>query len=116
MFGSLGNLAGIMKQAREMQTRMQEMQTTIGQLRFEAESGAGAVRATVNGRLELTDLKISPATQTSSDVEMLEDLVKAAVAAAQRKAADGVKAEMQKLTGGLNLPGLEGLLGGNHSP
>jgi DNA-binding YbaB/EbfC family protein len=111
MFGSLGNLAGIMKQAREMQSRMQEMQATIGGLQFEADSGAGAVRATVNGRLELTDLKISPETHASGDVEMLEDLVKAAVAAAQRKAADGVKAEMQKLTGGLNLPGLEGLLG-----
>jgi DNA-binding protein YbaB len=57
-------------------------------------------------------LRISPETAGSGDVEMLEDLVKSAVAAAQRKAAEAVKAEMQKVTGGLNLPGLDDLLGG----
>jgi hypothetical protein len=112
MLGGLGNLAGMMKQAKEMQSRMKEMQEVLANTRYEADSGAGAVTATVTGRMELADLKISPQTATSGDVEMLEDLVKAAVCAAQKKAADGVKQEMQKMTGGMNIPGLDGLLGG----
>ncbi len=112
MFGGLGNLAGMMKQAKEMQSRLKEVQESLAGSRYEADSGAGAVTATVTGKLELVDLKISPETVATGDVEMIEDLVKAAVAAAQRKAADGVKQEMQKITGGMNLPGLDGLLGG----
>ena len=112
MFGQLGNIAGLMKQAKEMQSKMKEMQEAVANARFEAESGAGAVKATVTGKMELVSLTISPETYKSGDVEMLEDLIKSAVCAAQRKAADGVRAEMQKMTGGLNLPGLDGLLGG----
>ena len=110
MFGKLGDLAGIMKQAREMGGKIQQMQETVQAMRFEADSGAGAVTATVNGKLELVGLKISP--QSTGDVEMLEDLVRSAVSAAQRKATEGVKAEMSKMTGGITLPpGLEGLMG-----
>ena len=112
MLGGLGNLAGMMKQAKEMKSRMAEMQESLVNSRYEADSGAGAVSATVTGKLELVALRISPETAGSGDVEMLEDLVKSAVAAAQRKAAEAVKAEMQKVTGGLNLPGLDDLLGG----
>ncbi len=112
MFGGLGNLAGMMKGMKEMQGRMKEMQETLVNLRFDADSGGGAVSATVNGKMELVGLKITPETVSGGDVEMLEDLIKSAVAAAQRKAADGVKAEMTKLTGGMNIPGLDGLLGG----
>lgn len=112
MFGKLGEITNLMKQAREMQGKMKELQEQIAHMRFDADAGAGAVQATVTGKLELVGLRISPETMQSGDVEMLEDLVKAAVAAAQRKAAEGVRAEMQKLTGGLNLPGLDGMLGG----
>lgn len=112
MFGQLGNLAGMMKQAKEMQSKMKEMQEIVANARYEAESGAGAVKATVSGKMELVGLTISPDTFKSGDVEMLEDLIKSAVCAAQRKATDGARAEMQKITGGLNLPGLDGLLGG----
>lgn len=112
MLGGLGNLANIMKQAKEMQSRMKEMQELLANTRYEADAGAGAVQATVTGKMELVDLRISPETVKAGDVEMIEDLVKAAVAAAQRKAADGMKQEMQKMTGGMNLPGLDGLLGG----
>jgi len=111
MFGQLGNIAGLMKQAKEMQSKMKEMQEAVANARFEAESGAGAVKATVTGKMELVALTISPETVKSGDVEMLEDLIKSAVCAAQRKAADGMRAEMQKMTGGMNLPGLEGLMG-----
>jgi DNA-binding YbaB/EbfC family protein len=112
MLGGLGNLAGMMKQAKEMQGKMKEMQEALANARYEADSGGGAVTATVTGKLELVGLKITPETVSSGDVEMLEDLVKSAVSAAQRKAADGVKEEMQKVTGGMNLPGLDNLLGG----
>jgi DNA-binding YbaB/EbfC family protein len=112
MFGGLGNLAGMMKQAKEMQSKMKEMQDALANSRFEADSGAGAVSAVVTGKLELVSLKISPQTVTSGDIEMLEDLVKSAVCAAQRKAVEGVKQEMAKITGGMNLPGLDALLGG----
>jgi nucleoid-associated protein EbfC len=112
MFGQLGNLAGLMKQAKEMQSRMKEMQEAMANTRFEAESGGGAVTATVTGKMELVGLKIDPQIVKPDDIEMLEDLVKSAVLAAQRKASDGMKEQMQKMTGGLNLPGLDGLLGG----
>ncbi len=112
MFGQLGNIAGMMKQAKELQGKMKEMQESIAASRYTADSGAGAVTATVTGKLELVDVKINAEAAKSGDVEMLEDLVKSAVAAAQRKAAEGVRAEMAKITGGLNLPGLDGLLGG----
>lgn len=111
MFGQLGNIAGLMKQAKEMQSKMKEMQEAVANARFEAESGAGAVKAVVSGKMELVALTISPETVKSGDVEMLEDLIKSAVCAAQRKAADGMREEMQKMTGGMNLPGLEGLMG-----
>ncbi len=110
MFGKLGDIAGMMKQAKEMQGRMKEMQDQLAAARFDAETGAGAVKATVTGKLELVDLKIDPA--SAGDIEMLEDLIKSAVCAAQAKAAEGVKAEMQKMTGGMNVPGLEGMMGG----
>ncbi|MFH1417310.1 MAG: YbaB/EbfC family nucleoid-associated protein [Planctomycetota bacterium] len=112
MLGGLGNLAGMMKQAKEMQSKMKEMQESLADARYDADSGGGAVSVTVTGKLELVALKIDPAIVKSGDVEMLEDLIKSAVSAAQRKAADGVKEEMQKMTGGMNLPGLDNLLGG----
>lgn len=111
MFGKLGEIGGMMKQVAQMKARMQELQEQAVNLRFESDSGAGAVRAIVNGRMELTDVKISPEVVKSDDVEMLEDLVKAAVAGAQKKAADGMRAEMQKLTGGMNIPGLDSMMG-----
>lgn len=112
MLGGLGNLGGMLKQAKEMQTKMKEMQEALANSRYAADSGGGVVTATVTGKLELVGLKINPQTVAAGDVEMLEDLVKSAVGAAQRKAVDGAKQEMSKLTGGLNMPGLDSLLGG----
>jgi DNA-binding YbaB/EbfC family protein len=112
MFGKLGDIAGMMKQAREMQSRMKEVHEQIAGARYDADSGAGAVNATVNGKMELVNIRISAETVAGGDVEMLEDLVKSAVCAAQQKASEGAKAEVQKITGGMNLPGMESLLGG----
>ncbi len=106
MFGNMGNLGKIMKIASEMKTKMPEMQAKLEQETHTAESGGGAVRATVNGKLMLVDVKIDPAVlqDEATDVEMLEDLVKAAVSAAQSQAAHAAQAAMKELTGGLDLP------------
>jgi nucleoid-associated protein EbfC len=109
MFGGLGNLADMLKNAKEMQSRMAAIQSELASRRFSADSGAGAVRVTVDGHGDVLDLKIEPS--AAADVELLEDLIKAAVGAAVGKARTQMKEEFAKLTGGLKLPGLNGLLG-----
>ncbi len=110
MFGSLGNIAGILKSARELQSNLVKVQAELAARRYEAESGGGMVHATVDGRSNLVAIKIDP--KATSDVELLEDLVKSAVGAATAKAQEAFKGEMASLTGGLNIPGLQDLLGG----
>ncbi len=110
MLGGLGNLANLIKQAGQMKEHLARMQEQLAAQRFEGQAGAGMVRAVVNGRSELLDIKIEP--QAVEDLELLEELVKGAVIAASRQAQEGVKAEMAKLTGGMNLPGLEDMFGG----
>lgn len=114
MIPGLGGLTGLFKQARQMQEKMTRLQEELAQRTFSAESGGGLVTATVNGRGELTNIKIAP--EATADVEMLEDLVRAAVTLAWQRSQEAVKAEMAKLTGGLNLPGLNELLGGSDPP
>ncbi|GMU19915.1 MAG: hypothetical protein AMXMBFR13_00190 [Phycisphaerae bacterium] len=109
MFGGLGNFASMIKQAKSLQENMQKVQEELAQQRHEADAGAGMVRAQVDGRGELVSIKIDP--QATSDVELLEDLVKAAVVSAVRKSHEAMKAEMAKLTGGLNIPGLTDMMG-----
>lgn len=109
MLGGLGNLGALFKQARSFQENMQKMQETLAQQRYEADAGAGMVTATVDGKGELIRIKIAP--KAVSDVELLEDMVTAAVTSATRKAQEGMKAEMARLTGGLDLGSLGGLLG-----
>jgi nucleoid-associated protein EbfC len=109
MFGNLGNLANVMKQAKSMQENMQKMQEEMTRKRYDAEAGAGMVKATVNGKGELVDIKIDP--QAADDVELLEDTIKAAVSAATQKAHSAAKEEFSQLTGGLNIPGLSDLMG-----
>ena len=109
MLGNLGNIAGMLKQAKSMQANMQKMQEEMAQRRFEGDAGAGMVRAVVNGKAELLEVKIDA--KAAEDVELLEDLVKSAVVVATRKAQEGMKEEMAKLTGGLNIPGLTDMLG-----
>ncbi|HAU37605.1 MAG TPA: YbaB/EbfC family nucleoid-associated protein [Phycisphaerales bacterium] len=110
MFGNLGKM---MKIAGEMKTKLPEMQAKLAASEFSAEAGGGAVRATVNGKLMVTDVTIDPAVLSDGelDAEMLGDLVKAAVAAAQAQAAQAAKAAMDELTGGLDLGAMGGMLG-----
>lgn len=108
MFGKLGDMMGLMKQAAQMKERMQQIQAELASREYEADAGGGAVSARVNGKGELLAVKIQP--DAARDVEMLEDLVRAAVNAALRKNQDAAREEMAKLTAGLNLPGLDQML------
>jgi DNA-binding YbaB/EbfC family protein len=101
---NVGNIAKLMKQAGQMQAKMQELQEEMAERKFEASSGGGAVTAVVSGRHEVISLKISPEVVDPSDIAMLEDLVVAAVNAARQQAEQGMREEMEKLTGDLGIP------------
>src|SRR5215212_9475702 len=86
----------LMKKAQEMQQQMQQMQEELGRKQITADAGGGMVQATVNGKLELVKLHIDKEKVDVNDTELLEDVIIAAVSAAQAKAADNMKSEMQK--------------------
>jgi DNA-binding YbaB/EbfC family protein len=98
------NLAGLMKQASQMQSKMQEVQAKLEAMQVEGTAGAGLVVVTMNGKGELRRVKIDPKLADPSDVEMLEDLIVAAHAEAKSKVEAMTAEEMQKVTGGLQLP------------
>ncbi len=99
------NLAGLMKQATQMQAKMQEMQAKLDAMEIEGEAGAGMVRLTLSGKSELRRIKVDPKLLDPSESEMLEDLIMAAHADAKRKVETVMADEMQQATGGLELPG-----------
>ena len=99
-------LGNIMKQAQQMQKKMGEMQQEMEEKLVEATAGGGMVTAVVNGRQKLLSLTIDPQVVDSDDVEMLQDLIVAAVNEAINKSQEMMQAEMSKLTGGMNIPGL----------
>ena len=96
----------MVKQAQKMQQEMLKMQQEMETREYEATSGGGMVTAAVNGKHELLRLSIEPDAVDPEDVEMLQDMVIAAVNEAMRKAETDASASMSKLTGGLNLGGL----------
>ena len=98
------NLGGLMKQAAQMQSKMQEMQAKLETLQVTGESGAGLVRVTMNGKGEMKAIKLDPKLADPSDMEMLEDLILAAHRDAKEKCDAQMAEEMQKITGGLQLP------------
>lgn len=98
------NIAGLMKQAQQMQEKMQELQARLEAMEIEGESGAGLVRVTLNGKSELRRIKIDPKLVDPSETEMLEDLILAAHRDAKTKIEAASAAEMQKISGGLQLP------------
>ena len=100
----LGNLPGLMAKAREMQDKMKAMQEDLARRQVTADAAGGMVEATVNGRLELVKLHIDKNKIDLTDTEMLEDVIVAAVAAAQNKASDTAKEEMQKMAAEMGLP------------
>ena len=106
--GSYGgmNQMQMMKQAQKMQQEMLRMQAEQEAKTFTAKAGGGMVAATVNGKHEMVNLEINPEAVDPDDVEMLQDMVIAAVNEATRKADADSAANMSKLTGGVNLGGL----------
>ena len=98
------NIGQMMKQAQQMQQRMAEMQERLAELRIDGAAGGGMVAATLNGKGELQALKIDPSVVDPQDVEVLEDLIVAAVNDAKTKVEERVAEEMRAVTGGLNLP------------
>ncbi len=99
------NLAGLMKQASQMQARMQEVQAKLEAMELEGESGAGLVTVTLTGKGEMKRLRIDPKLADPADMEMLQDLIVAAHADARRHLEAATSEEMEKVTGGLQLPG-----------
>ncbi|MEA1996176.1 MAG: YbaB/EbfC family nucleoid-associated protein [Gemmatimonadota bacterium] len=109
----MANIAQLLKQAQQMQGKFKKMQVELENKKVEATSGGGMVRAVVNGRQELLQLRIDPEVVDPKDVEMLEELVAAAVNNAMEKAREILSEEMSKVTGGISLPGFfNNILGG----
>ena len=102
--GGLGDMAGMMKKAQEMQTRMAALQEELHNITVTGESGAGLVKAVASAKGELKSLDIDPSIFNGDDKEVVEDLILAAIKDAQAKASDKAQEEMGKLTEGMGLP------------
>ncbi len=100
------NMNKLLKQAQQMQAKMMQAQSELGSREVEASSGGGMVKAKVNGNMELLSLKIEPEVVNPDYVEMLEDLILAAVNEAVSQARTMMESEMGKLTGNIKIPGL----------
>ncbi|MCX5823812.1 MAG: YbaB/EbfC family nucleoid-associated protein [Deltaproteobacteria bacterium] len=100
------NFGNIMKQAKKMQERMVELQEELATKSVEATAGGGMVSVTVNGKFEILSLKVEKEVVNPDDVEMLQDLIVAAVNEGIRKAQEMAASEMGKITGGMQIPGL----------
>ena len=100
-----GNMNNIMKQAQKMQRQMEEMQKELETKTVEATAGGEAVKVVVNGRKEVVEIELKPEVVAPEDIEMLQDLVMAAINEGLRKADEMVNSQMSTITGGLNLPG-----------
>ena len=99
-------LAGIMKQAQMIQQKMAKLQEEAANKTAEATAGGGAVTVLVSGKNEIKSLTIKPEAVDPNDVEMLQDLIIAAVNEALKKVHEEMSSEMSKITGGMNIPGL----------
>lgn len=100
------NMQQMMEQARKMQEQLAAAQETIAQSTVDASAGGGMVKVTVSGDMQVTSLKIDPEAIDPEDVEMLEDMVMAAVNEALRGVGELANRQMGAVTGGLNIPGM----------
>jgi len=103
------NIGNIMKQAKKMQEKMGRLQQELENRTIEAQAGGGMVRVLVNGKFEVVSLKIEKDVVNPEDIEMLQDLIVAAVNEGVRKSQEMAQSEMAKITGGLSIPGLGNL-------
>lgn len=104
------NMGQIMKQAQQFQAKMAKMQEEVGDRTVEASAGGGMISVVANGRQEIISVHIDKEVIDPDDAEMLQDLIMAAVNDALSRARDMMNEEMGKLTQGLNIPGMPGLL------
>ncbi|MBQ9424257.1 MAG: YbaB/EbfC family nucleoid-associated protein [Pyramidobacter sp.] len=102
--GGMGNMSQMLKQAQAMQAKMMQAQEELKQARVEGSAGGGMVSATVNGQGELVSVKLTPEVVNPDDIEMLEDLILAAVSDAANKAREMMESRMGALTGSMKLP------------
>ena len=103
--GMGGNMNNMMKQMQKMQKKMETMQAELEEKEIQASAGGGAVTVTVTGKKEVVAIEIDESVVDPEDIEMLQDLVMAAVNEALREAEEMMNKEMSKLTGGMNIPG-----------
>ncbi|RYD04273.1 hypothetical protein N752_15630 [Desulforamulus aquiferis] len=101
-----GNMNKMMKQVQKMQADMAKMQEELANRTVESTAGGGVIKVVANGKQEIVSIEIKPEAVDPDDVEMLQDLILAAVNEALRQSQEMVSKEMGKLTGGLNIPGL----------
>ncbi len=104
--GGMGNMNSMIKQAQKMQKDMLKMQEEMEQTSYEATSGGGAVTVKMSGKKELLEIKLKPEVVDPDDIEMLEDLILVAVNDVMKKVDEESQAQMSRLTGGMNIPGL----------
>lgn len=101
---AIGDLMGMMKQAKQLQEKMQQMQEEVAALTLEGSAGGGLVRLTVNGKGEMKSVKIDPSLLKPEEAEIVEDLIVAAYGDARAKAEAALAERMKAMTGGLSLP------------
>lgn len=101
-----GGMNNLVRQAQQMQAKIAKVQEEMGDKTIEASTGGGVVTAKVNGKQELLEVDIDPEVMDPEDVEMLEEMVVGAVNQAMEAAGEMMNSEIEKITGGLNVPGL----------
>jgi nucleoid-associated protein EbfC len=111
VFNNLGNLADLMRNAGKLRESVEKATEALGQVQVEGTAGGGAVVAKVNGKLEVLSVRIEPKLLADGDVELLEDMVAAAVNQGLSKAREAAARSLATMAGGLPIPGLSGLLG-----
>ena len=104
--GGLGNMQGMLQKVQKMQADMQKAQADLQSRTFETTAGGGAVKVKVTGKKELVGLTIDPQVVDPEDVEMLQDLIMAAVNEGMRQVDTVSEEEMNKITGGMKIPGM----------
>lgn len=105
-FGGMGNMQKMMKQAQKMKADMDKLQEELGEMTVEASAGGGAVTLVMSGKQEIKELKIDPDILEPDEAEMLQDILIAAFNEGIRKSQEMATQEMNRITGGLKLPGV----------
>jgi DNA-binding YbaB/EbfC family protein len=101
---AMGDLIGMMKQAKQLQEKMEQLQAEVAAMEISGTAGGGLVTVTTNGKAELKQVKVDPGLLKPEDVEILEDLIVAAVNDARQKADAALAEKMRAMTGGMGLP------------